>query len=260
MLLAPPAKYFAHPSEPDAIFSSLNIPEDILADLRSIIARRLTPKPVKVRADVEVKCFAYAGIEAIRKALQAGEDASTEEVKISVRLVAPPLYVMTTTSTDKAQAIEVMEKAVDVIGEVISKEGGDMTVKMKVSLGPEPSDRFPVSRWRCAMCHVHCALCSTIMCRTRWVRCCQSYCAGRVIPPPAPTDPSPKSSARPTTQSSRRSWSNSSRPTWTWRATTIRRRRTRVYRTARTECSMHHDLHGAELRRAVGRGIGSDRG
>ena len=158
MLLAPPHKPLANPSEPDAIFSSLNIPEDILADLRSIIARRLTPKPVKVRADVEVKCFAYAGIEAIRKALQAGEDASTEEVKISVRLVAPPLYVMTTTSTDKAQAIEVMEKAVDVIGEVISKEGGDMTVKMKVSLGPEPSDRFSGARDGVARCAVRTVL------------------------------------------------------------------------------------------------------
>lgn len=115
------------------MFTQLGLSEDTLTDLKNTIARRLTPKPVKVRADVEVKCFAYAGIEAIRKALQAGEDASTEAVKINVRLVAPPLYVMTTTSTDKVQAIEVMEKAVEIIGDVISKEGGDLTVKMKVS-------------------------------------------------------------------------------------------------------------------------------
>lgn len=123
----------AHHSEPDAVFAQLGLSDDTLQDLKNTIARRLTPKPVKVRADVEVKCFAYAGIEAIRKALQAGEDASTEAVKINVRLVAPPLYVMTTTSTDKQQAIEVMEKAVEVIGDVISKEGGDLTVKMRVS-------------------------------------------------------------------------------------------------------------------------------
>ncbi|KAK1923967.1 IF2A factor, partial [Spelaeornis formosus] len=127
-------------SEPDAVFSPLNLDPDTLADLKSTIARRLTPKPVKVRADVEVKCFAYAGIEAIRKALQAGEDASTENVKIAVRLVAPPLYVMTTTSTDKTQAIEVMEKAVEAIGDVISKEGGDLTVKMKPKVVSETED------------------------------------------------------------------------------------------------------------------------
>ena len=114
------------------MFGPLNLDSDTLTDLKNTIARRLTPKPVKVRADVEVKCFAYAGIEAIRRALQAGEDVSTESVQIAVRLVAPPLYVMTTTSTDKNAAIEVMEKAVEAIGEVITKEGGDLTVKMKV--------------------------------------------------------------------------------------------------------------------------------
>jgi hypothetical protein len=40
---------------------------------------------------------------------------------------------MTTTSTDKAAAISVMEKAVEKIGEVIAEEKGDMTVKMAVS-------------------------------------------------------------------------------------------------------------------------------
>lgn len=64
--------------------------------------------------------------------MRAGEAASTEEVAIKVRLVAPPLYVMSTTSTDKTAAIEVMEKAVEAIGAKISEEKGDMVVKMKV--------------------------------------------------------------------------------------------------------------------------------
>jgi len=112
----------------------LNLDEDTLADLRLTIGRRLTPKPVKVRADVEVKCFAYQGIEAIKKALGAGEACSTQDVQIKIRLVAPPLYVMSTTSTDKTAAIEVMEKAVERIGEVIAEEKGDLTIKMAVSL------------------------------------------------------------------------------------------------------------------------------
>lgn len=120
------------PREPEAILGPLNLDEDTLADLRLTIGRRLTPKPVKVRADVEVKCFAYEGIEAIKKALAAGEACSTEEVPIKIRLVAPPLYVMSTTSTDKNAAIEVMEKAVERIGEVISEGKGDMVVKMSV--------------------------------------------------------------------------------------------------------------------------------
>jgi translation initiation factor 2 subunit 1 len=114
------------------VFSTLTLEPDTLAELRGTIARRLTPKPVKVRADIEVKCFAYSGIEAIRKALQAGEGLSTEDVPIKVRLVAPPLYVMSTTSTDKVAAIEVMEKAVNAIGESIGEEKGELVIKMKV--------------------------------------------------------------------------------------------------------------------------------
>lgn len=121
-------------SEPETIFNPLNLDADTLADLRNVIARRMTPKPVKIRADLEVKCFAYQGIEAIRKALRAGEALSTEDVPIKIRLVAPPLYVVSTTSTDKGQAMDKMEKAVEVIGETIKEEGGDMVIKMNVSL------------------------------------------------------------------------------------------------------------------------------
>jgi translation initiation factor 2 alpha subunit (eIF-2alpha) len=64
----------------------------------------------------------------------AGEACSTKDVQIKIRLVAPPQYVMTTTSTDKVAAIDVMEKAVEKIGEVIIEEKGDMTVKMAVGL------------------------------------------------------------------------------------------------------------------------------
>lgn len=120
-------------SEPDSVFNPLNLDPSILADLQSVIARRLTPKPVKIRADVEVKCFAYQGIESIRKALKAGEALSTEEIPIKIRLVAPPLYVISTTSTDKTAALGLMERCVDVIGETVKEEGGDMVVKMNVS-------------------------------------------------------------------------------------------------------------------------------
>ncbi|CAD6588846.1 MAG: hypothetical protein TREMPRED_005169 [Tremellales sp. Tagirdzhanova-0007] len=127
-------------TDPERVFSPLSLEPEILAELRANIARRLTPKPVKVRADIEVKCFSYAGIEAIRKALQAGEAKSTEEVPIKVRLVAPPLYVMTTTSTDKVMAMQLMEKAVEAIGEKIGEERGELVIKMKPTIVSETDD------------------------------------------------------------------------------------------------------------------------
>ena len=67
------------------------------------IARRLTPQPIKLRADIELTCYTPSGIEAIKKALRAGETASTEAVPIKAKLVAPPLYVLSTNATDKVR-------------------------------------------------------------------------------------------------------------------------------------------------------------
>jgi translation initiation factor 2 subunit 1 len=94
----------------------------------------MTPKPVKVRSDLELTCYSYEGINGIKSALRAGEATSTEQVPLKIRLVAPPLYVMTTTSTDKNAAIEVMEKALERIGEEIEKYDGSMNVAMRVSI------------------------------------------------------------------------------------------------------------------------------
>jgi translation initiation factor 2 subunit 1 len=119
--------------EPDTVFGDLNIPENVMTHLTSNIARRLTPQPVKVRADIEATCFAYSGIDAIRTALKLGESIGTESVPIKIRLVAPPLYVMVSNATDKQGAIELLETAIERIGESLKKDGGQLVVKMKVS-------------------------------------------------------------------------------------------------------------------------------
>jgi translation initiation factor 2 subunit 1 len=53
----------------------------------------LTPQPTKVRADVEVTCFGYEGIDAIKAALSTAEASNTAETQVKCRLVSPPLYV-----------------------------------------------------------------------------------------------------------------------------------------------------------------------
>ena len=89
--------------EPDAVFSALPhpMPQAAYDLLMATIARRLTPQPIKLRADIELTCYNPSGIEAIKKALRAGEKASSEAVPIKAKLVAPPLYVLSTNATDK---------------------------------------------------------------------------------------------------------------------------------------------------------------
>jgi translation initiation factor 2 subunit 1 len=89
------------PSDPTTVFTGLNIPQPTLDILLSTIARRLTPQPIKLRADIELTCYTSGGIDAIKKALRAGESVGTETVPIKARLVAPPLYVLGSNATDK---------------------------------------------------------------------------------------------------------------------------------------------------------------
>lgn len=54
----------------------MDISPVIKNDLLTYIKRRLAPQPVKIRADIEVTCFTYEGIDAIKAALGEGEDKS----------------------------------------------------------------------------------------------------------------------------------------------------------------------------------------
>ena len=57
----------------------------------------------QIRADIEVTCFQYEGINAIKRALMKGLAHGGEEMPIKIKLVAPPLYVMTCSALDKAR-------------------------------------------------------------------------------------------------------------------------------------------------------------
>ncbi|KAI8852373.1 eukaryotic translation initiation factor 2 alpha subunit-domain-containing protein [Chytridium lagenaria] len=128
-------------NEPDSVFEGITITEEGKRELISNIKRRLTPQAIKIRADIEVTCFGYEGIDAIKTALAAGEELSTPDIKIKITLIAPPLYVMITHSLEKAAGIQVMEKAVARIEEVIKQNSGNLLIKMKPRAVSETDDR-----------------------------------------------------------------------------------------------------------------------
>jgi len=137
----PLGKTYGHPydafklalTEQDVVFSSLPTPAppSTVNILMSTIARRLTPQPIKLRADIELTCYTPAGIDAIKKALRAGENQSNEAVPIKAKLVAPPLYVLSTNATDKFAAVDRLERAIESIQSTIEEQGGSLVVKMR---------------------------------------------------------------------------------------------------------------------------------
>lgn len=127
-------------SNPD-VWNDITFPSDAVAEeLKSYIAKRLTPQPTKVRADVEVTCFGYEGIDAIKTALRTAEARNTADTQVKVRLVSPPLYVLTNTCLDKNTGIARLEEAIVDIRKSIEGAGGSLVVKMEPKAVTESDD------------------------------------------------------------------------------------------------------------------------
>ncbi|RLV90767.1 Eukaryotic translation initiation factor 2 subunit alpha [Spathaspora sp. JA1] len=103
---------------------------EILNELKLYISRRLTPQAINIRADVEVSCFSYEGIDAIKEALKAAEAVSTPQMQVKAKLVAAPLYFISVQALDKNQGIKLLESAIEKITEIIESKGGVCKVNM----------------------------------------------------------------------------------------------------------------------------------
>lgn len=98
--------------------------------LLSNIKRKLTSQAVKIRADIECACYGYEGIDAVKAALKSGLDLSTEELPIRINLIAPPLYVMTTSTPEKQDGLRILNEAIEVIKKTIADLGGVFNIQM----------------------------------------------------------------------------------------------------------------------------------
>ncbi|XP_075259391.1 eukaryotic translation initiation factor 2 subunit 1-like [Convolutriloba macropyga] len=120
-------KAVADPTVLDECPLDNSVREVLLAEIQ----RRLAPNPVKIRADVEVSCFNFEGIDAIKRALKRGIECSTEEMQISVNLIAPPQYVLTVTTLDHTDGLVAVRSAMNEIEESIVESGGSFKVAME---------------------------------------------------------------------------------------------------------------------------------
>ena len=109
-------------------------------ELKDYIGKRLTPQPTKVRADVEVTCFGYEGIDAVKGALRAAEARNGPDAQVKVKLVSPPLYVLTSQCLEKAHGLALLEGAIRGIEASIAEAGGGCVVKMAPKAVTESDD------------------------------------------------------------------------------------------------------------------------
>uniref|UniRef100_A0A8C9SC84 Eukaryotic translation initiation factor 2 subunit 1 n=1 Tax=Scleropages formosus TaxID=113540 RepID=A0A8C9SC84_SCLFO len=118
-------------NSPSILIRDCHLTEDERRVLIDNINRRLTPQAVKIRADVEVACYGYEGIDAVKEALRAGLNCSTEAMPIKINLIAPPRYVMTTTTLERTEGLSVLNQAMTAIKEKIEEKRGVFNIQME---------------------------------------------------------------------------------------------------------------------------------
>jgi len=132
-------------TDADSIFNEELMPglaPELRKSMLENIEKRLTPTAVKIRADIEVTCFEYEGINAIKGALLKGVAMGTDDLPIKVKLVAPPLYVMLCSALDKTKGIQLMTDAIETMKSEIKKAKGELQVKVAPRAVDERDDKL----------------------------------------------------------------------------------------------------------------------
>ncbi|KAL2333438.1 hypothetical protein Fmac_014651 [Flemingia macrophylla] len=118
------------------------VSEEVKDSLVKNIRRRMTPQPLKIRADIEMKCFQFDGVIHIKEAMRKAEAAGNDDCPVKIKLVAPPLYVLTTQTLDKEQGILVLNNAITCCTEAIEQHKGKLVVKEAPRAVSERDDKL----------------------------------------------------------------------------------------------------------------------
>ncbi|XP_047325499.1 eukaryotic translation initiation factor 2 subunit alpha homolog [Impatiens glandulifera] len=116
--------------------------EEVKDSLIKNIRRRMTPQPLKIRADIEMKCFQFDGVLHIKEAMRKAEAAGNKDCPVKIKLVAPPSYVLNTQTLDKEQGITILNKAIQDCAAEIERHKGKLTVKEAPRAVSEREDKL----------------------------------------------------------------------------------------------------------------------
>mmetsp|Transcript_9030 Transcript_9030/g.25303 ORF Transcript_9030/g.25303 Transcript_9030/m.25303 type:complete len:294 (-) Transcript_9030:63-944(-) len=117
----------------DTVLDSVELTDTQKNELIKVVKHRLSVRPMKIQTDVEVTCFTYEGIEAIKPALQAAVDVGNDqEDPFRVQLFKTPVYLMFVTTPDKEHGMKTLNKMIAACKETIESKGG------KLSIAEEP--------------------------------------------------------------------------------------------------------------------------
>jgi len=125
-------------NDDEDIFSALELPGDdadkIKESVKEQIGRRLLSQVIRLRAKIEVSCFEYEGIDAVKASLLAGLTGSNEEIELTMKLIAPPTYALVVVCNDKELGMKRIDESMDIIKKKILEYKGTFVVRVKPEL------------------------------------------------------------------------------------------------------------------------------
>jgi len=122
--------YFKQAVADPQLLDALGLEENTKTVLLENIQRKLTQQAVKIRADFECSCFTYEGIDAVKDALRAGIAIGSPEIPIKINLIAPPVYVMTCSTPERADGLTMLNEACKAVEDKIKSSGGNFVIQM----------------------------------------------------------------------------------------------------------------------------------
>jgi len=105
----------------------------------------------------------------LQDAMRAAGRSGTEDCPVQMKLVAPPLYVLTTQTLDKAKGIQVLNDAIEVAEQTIKSHKGNFKVKEAPRTVSERDDLLLQSKVCISICtlalHSHSMQLSLYICQ-----------------------------------------------------------------------------------------------
>ena len=106
----------------------------VIYSLLSYVKAKLAPRSLNIGADIELTCYSYKGVEAIKEALEAGTAVSTEDITITANYISSPRFYIIAQSLDKDRGVELCNKALEEIRKTIERYKGTLIIKKAAEL------------------------------------------------------------------------------------------------------------------------------
>lgn len=93
-----------------------------------ILKVKMITQPMKIRADFNLYCITFEGVEAVKYSLIEGEKVSTPEMEIKYRVIGSPTYECNIITTNTKEGLKLMGESLRTVEKTIKAKGGSFAL------------------------------------------------------------------------------------------------------------------------------------